>query len=142
MLTLSEFSCRPIPRTSSAAWWEMVSQSSWTGHSHGTSPSSEEKEKQDAALERLFSHYAATRTTTLYPGVQETLSALHNAGLACGVFTNGTKPSGLMFWKAWALPLWSGPFAGQTIDFYESLTLRAFCMLWKHLASGLKPRSW
>jgi len=55
-----------------------------------------EEEKQDAALERLLSHYAANpcERSTLYPGVQETLSALHNAGLACGVFTNKHEPIG------------------------------------------------
>jgi phosphoglycolate phosphatase len=45
---------------------------------------------QNAAVDRLSAHYAASPAalSRLYPGVRETLSALRDAGIACGLCTN------------------------------------------------------
>jgi len=44
----------------------------------------------DQAVARLLHHYAASPAaqSQLYPGARETLSALRNAGIACGICTN------------------------------------------------------
>jgi phosphoglycolate phosphatase len=43
---------------------------------------------KDAALASLFSHYAANpaERSRLYPGARETLRALKDAGIACGLY--------------------------------------------------------
>ncbi len=50
---------------------------------------------KDAALGRLFGHYAANpaERSTLYPGARECLRALAGAGIACGLCTN--KPDAI-----------------------------------------------
>jgi phosphoglycolate phosphatase len=49
-----------------------------------------EAPEQDAALARLFAHYAAdpAARSRLYPGTIETLAALAESGIACGICTN------------------------------------------------------
>ena len=50
---------------------------------------------QERALARLYHHYAAdpAAQSRLYPGVGETLEALRDAGIACGLCTN--KPESI-----------------------------------------------
>jgi phosphoglycolate phosphatase len=49
----------------------------------------------DEAVARLLDHYAASPAdrSRLYPGAREALSALRDAGLACGLCTNKPEPT-------------------------------------------------
>lgn len=49
---------------------------------------------RDRAVARLLHHYAASPAdrSRLYPGAREALSALRDAGLACGLCTNKPEP--------------------------------------------------
>lgn len=49
---------------------------------------------RDAAVKRIFEHYAANPagSSQAYPGVTETLAALTEAGIECGVCTNKPEP--------------------------------------------------
>ena len=49
---------------------------------------------RDTAVERIFEHYAATPASSseLYPGAKETLAALTEAGIPCGICTNKPEP--------------------------------------------------
>ena len=49
---------------------------------------------RDAAVKRIFEHYAATPASSseLYPGAKETLAALTEAGIPCGICTNKPEP--------------------------------------------------
>lgn len=53
-----------------------------------------DRQQREAVIERFISHYAAApcERSALYPGVGDTLTALREADIACGVLTNKHEP--------------------------------------------------